>query len=405
MKNGIPFVKYTSCGNNFVIVDEVKAKLVSEAEMSDLAYFATNVSFGVGSDNLLIIQPCTEATLKTIAQARNYWDTRPHASEADFIFRMFEPSGDEALCCGNGLICVAHYLKKTYGIDDATILIEIPFAVPRTVAIGSASVTTDCRVNLGHPRRAPAGVAKQGVATALDECIDLFEGFTIDLTSQALRHYTDATSLTFSGYLVFAGEPHLVIFPDQDLSVKEFAQSILGPTSAGCMDDPRCDERIQLGSWLVHHIGCYINTKCRHLFPAGLNVNFARLLCPSTIEYRCFERGIDRETLACGTGAVAVACVAKKLHNLMGETLDLLPHRCRWDKPDALIRVRQTMTGWQINATPTMLFEGIYRPATRVLEPTAESETRHEAVPQRGLGPKPSRPDHLQSTSITSRVQ
>jgi diaminopimelate epimerase len=44
-------------------------------------------------------------------------------------------------------------------------------------------------------------------------------------------------------------------------------------------------------------------------FPAGCNANFAEL-CPGHLRMRTYERGVEAETLACGTGAVASSAIA-----------------------------------------------------------------------------------------------
>ncbi len=49
-----------------------------------------------------------------------------------------------------------------------------------------------------------------------------------------------------------------------------------------------------------------------HFAPAGTNVNFAQVTGPSSLRVRTYERGVEQETGACGTGIVASALLLGK---------------------------------------------------------------------------------------------
>ncbi len=72
---------------------------------------------------------------------------------------------------------------------------------------------------------------------------------------------------------------------------------------------PRCDsvDLASLGPVIRHH---------RLFQPAGTNVNIAQIDSPHQVQLRTYERGVEGETLACGTGAVAAVVVGAALKKL-----------------------------------------------------------------------------------------
>jgi diaminopimelate epimerase len=85
-------------------------------------------------------------------------------------------------------------------------------------------------------------------------------------------------------YSLNTGVPHAVLFvPDADKAMVQ-----------------------PLGSEIRYH---------QHFAPKGTNVNFVQLRGPNSIRVRTYERGVEGETLACGTGVTASALIAAQLHN------------------------------------------------------------------------------------------
>ncbi len=65
----------------------------------------------------------------------------------------------------------------------------------------------------------------------------------------------------------------------------------------------------------VRQIGVSIRNHARFR-PAGTNVNFVEVKGPNTISIRTYERGVEDETLACGTGGAAAALIFALKNNL-----------------------------------------------------------------------------------------
>jgi diaminopimelate epimerase len=88
--------------------------------------------------------------------------------------------------------------------------------------------------------------------------------------------------------------------------------------------------------------------------PEGANVNFAHLTGPGRISIRTFEMGVEAETLACGTGAVAVAVCA---HEIFGSDVEL--------PLEIVVRSGQVLTvgrddnGWWLQGEARVVYSGI----------------------------------------------
>lgn len=357
----IPFIKCTAYGNNFVVLDEIQAQLLSEPEKLHFAYQATNMYFGIGSDSFLVIQPYKPKILREINNIHHYWDNIPDSLNADYIFRIFEKTGAESSSCGNGLICVANYLYHQYGIEFARIITEIPTSSPEVVTIGTNFGEEVNWVNMGYPRRISPQMAEPSVLTPYNKNIDMVKDITVVFDHKSLPFVKNKTSLILSGYLVFTGEPHVVVFPETEFSLPELANRLFIGSNQEGLSLRDGDNEFDFSTWLVDYIGTYINQNYTNIFPVGMNINFVRIHKNTEIlEYRCFERGINRETLACGTGAVAIACVVQSLNMLSTHPVTVWPHCCRWYDPSATIHVKESEKGWVLYGHPIIVFEGMF---------------------------------------------
>lgn len=217
---GLPFVKMTGSGNDFVFFDgrTVPADAVTQPEVIQAICNRFN---GIGADGIVVLERA--------------------APDGDARILYFNSDGSPADLCGNATLCSLR-LSSSIGLashEQATLL-------------------------------TPAGTIAGRIREGLPE---------IDL--QPVRQIrTDAAIEPAGGEkrigFVLAGIPHLVVFcadvADVDLPVR-------GPT-------------------LRYHPATGA---------AGANVNWVSRDPGGKWSYRTFERGVEGETLACGTGAVATA--------------------------------------------------------------------------------------------------
>lgn len=105
--------------------------------------------------------------------------------------------------------------------------------------------------------------------------------------------------------------------PPRDLRLNESIRTSVGDFAFSSVDTgvphvvlfvPEADEVS------VSALGSEIRRHSRFA-PKGANVNFVQVLHPGAIRVRTYERGVERETLACGTGVAAAALVSTAVHD------------------------------------------------------------------------------------------
>jgi diaminopimelate epimerase len=197
------------------------------------------------------------------------------SERAALRMRMFNPNGSEAEMCGNGIRCFVKYAveRGLTSLHDGALQVETLAGVLNAEATLAAGRVESVRVAMGPPRFAP-----QEIPVAV-EAEPPVKDLPVDIDGE-----------TFAVTCVSMGNPHAVHFIDSP--VADFPLETIGP-------------KIE-----------------RHpLFPNRVNFEVARVLARDRIEARVWERGAGI-TLACGTGASAVA-VAARLHDLVDERVEL----------------------------------------------------------------------------------
>jgi len=365
----IRFSKYSVYGNILIFVDEVSGRQLKESEKSAFAYAATDGHFGIGADDVIILQEYSPELIKAIGNYARYWKTYPHLDcepSPDYVLRVFEPDGQEALCCGNGLACAAHYLHATYGIETARIVTEIPSPFPKIRMTEVAESGKNYRVNMGCSSVIPETLMNTSFVTHSEGVLGFFQDLPITCQWMSASEHDTKLSLTVSGLLTYTGEPHLIVFEQPENPFTDDFSSmfglIFGDDLSRSMEDKDLQNHRIDSIGIFHKIGLNLNLMKSRLFPRGININFARVVSKDgIIEYRTFERGVNRETLACGTGAIAVATAAHQLGMVKSNRIKLWPKRGRWldhFKDAHLYASRDSSGEWWLETDPRCIFSG-----------------------------------------------
>lgn len=186
------------------------------------------------------------------------------SAKYDLRMRLFQPDQSEAEMCGNGVRCLAKYASDA-GYVKGSCTIET-LAGPIVVTMETGGEDFLATVTMTDP---------------------LFDRRDIPATGEG--EYKEHIG-GYDVYGVNTGVPHAVILVD----------------SVDAVDVAAAAPPIR-----------------RHpTFPNGANVNFVERMGENSIRIRTFERGVEEETLSCGTGATAAAAVVHKL-GLAGDTIEV----------------------------------------------------------------------------------
>jgi diaminopimelate epimerase len=220
--------------------------------------------------------------------------------------RMWNADGSEGRLCLNGLRCAAKLAAETVATGDA-------FAVETAAGERRVRVRRDgggrvveVEVEAGRPDFRRSAIPARGGADEL-----WGETFRIGGSEWA-------------GYGVSVGNPHVVIWMGEG----------------------------ELGEAPLEAVGRAFESDAT--FPEGVNVHLAARSAPGSLVMRTWERG-SGATLACGTGAVAVFAVARRL-GLVGPLAEVA-------MPGGPVTMREEPDGGLVQVGPAReVFRGLWTP-------------------------------------------
>lgn len=307
---GLKFCKYTCLGNYFIVFD-LPADFPCVA---DLARWAADENSGIGAETVIII------------------GTNETAAARVTTVRFFEPNGDEFLICGNGLLSVSRHLYDKNQCRTNYVQVYHPDGTSSAVRLRCSESDGLCEARLCYDEADAVRFIRHW--TEVPRVYDLIH----------INFHVPGIASQIGGFLVYNGEPHLVLLDP--------AGSVTDPwMSVSTLDYPGGQ------SGFLACVGDYLNRLDRSLFPSGVNVSLAMVRDHRTFDYRTYERGLFRETLACGTGAAAVATVADHAIGSCGRRWTARPMGAA-SHPAFYNEAHITVRGRTIVSRPRLIFSG-----------------------------------------------
>jgi len=209
----LPFHKYQSTGNDFILIDNRKDTF-PKSNQQDIQRICHR-KFGIGADGLILLELSAAAEFKMV---------------------YFNADGGIGSFCGNGSRAAVHF-AQSLGMRSGQNIFEAYDGLHQAVVKG----------NFVQIKMSDVGPSRE----------------------------------ILNGSFIDTGSPHYVAF----------------------IEDLDKFDVVKNGRTLRHDT---------NFAPNGANINFVEKKGPAKINIRTYERGVENETLSCGTGATAAAIVASQ---------------------------------------------------------------------------------------------
>ncbi|WP_294407985.1 carbamoyl-phosphate synthase large subunit [uncultured Ruminococcus sp.] len=237
-KQTLKFTKMQGCGNDYIYFN------CFDQRIDNPEGFALNLSdrhFGIGGDGVILI--C-------------------RSKVADAKMKMYNLDGSEGKMCGNGIRCVAKFMRDNGLVDSDEMTIETLSGIIKVSLSRHYGEVNGATVDMGKAILEPAQIP-----VALDP----------DENGRVVDRKVNIGGEDYNITCVSMGNPHAVVFVK---NVDNLDIDKIGPAF-----------------------------EYDSIFPERVNAEFIKVVDSHTLKMRVWERG-SGETFACGTGACAAVVAA-----------------------------------------------------------------------------------------------
>ncbi len=179
----IQFTKMHGTGNDFIVVDARRSKI---ANLKKVAKDLCNRRFGIGADQLLVIEK---------------------SRKADVFMRIYNADGSEVGMCGNGIRCLTKYINDEKTIKKE-LTVETPSGVQKARVVGKSASGAKITVDMGKP---------------------LLKGneIPVKLSGRVINRPIRVDGKEIRATCVSMGNPHCILFVDDP---RTYPVEKMGPT-------------------------------------------------------------------------------------------------------------------------------------------------------------------------------